>query len=115
MAKKPIPHAAPATHAPSIPAADSRYVIPLSLVRSREDGGKTQNYHVFEVANPDQAKTSMKNEKGETVVKHTIMGGNGTIYIPKALAEHIDTWVLLPYSIYAALVAAKQVTKKGKT
>jgi predicted ATP-grasp superfamily ATP-dependent carboligase len=96
------------------PTSDSnKLIITLTPVLDREDKGMTPNYRVY--APTSGQTTTMKNLKGETIVKNTIMGGNGTIYIARGLSEQIDAWVLLPQAMYHSLIDNVSIaSKKGK-
>jgi hypothetical protein len=74
--------------------------IVLKLATDREDGGQTHNYRVYNAG----VQMSATNQKGETVRKNAIMGGNGTIYIGNELAASHDAWVLMPKAMYDQLM-----------
>jgi hypothetical protein len=89
----------------SPPASPQGYpVINLTLATMRDDGGETDNYRVFEGG----GQVQVKSKKGETVVKNTITGGNGTIYIAKEKSTGHDAWVLLPRAAYDKLTGGKK-------
>lgn len=96
------------------PAADQSLPIHFTLATKRDDGGKTQNYCVYECTR----QTHAVNGKGETVIKPLIMGGNGSIYIGHALAGSHQEWVLLPKAMWEAqrrtMDPMPAPTKKGK-
>lgn len=82
--------------------------IVLKLATSREDKGVTDNYRVFG-GSPTMAA---KDRKGELIQRNAIVGGNGTIYVAKALAEHDDEIVVLGKKEYDRLTGKSNATKK---
>lgn len=88
---------------PAQPTPTKYPVIPLRLATSRDDGGKTENYRVYEGG----GQVSVTNKRGETVQKNAILGGNGTVYIANEHAQAFDAWVLIPRPVYDRLMAGK--------
>lgn len=84
-------------------------IIHLKLDTSREDKGKTANYHVYAAAETFTAN----NGKGQAVGKNLIMGGNGTLYIGNPVAAGHDNWVLMPVTEYNALMATPTTSAKA--
>lgn len=86
-------------------------VIQMTLATNRDDGGKTENYHIY----AGGGQVQVKNKRGETIIKNAVLGGNGTIYIANELAGSHTAWVLLPRSDYDKLVGnfKEGVAKKG--
>lgn len=84
--------------------------IVLKLATDRDDKGETDNYRVY----AGGGTVTVKNKKGETVQKNTILGGNGTIYIANELAKPHTEWVLMPKAQYDTLTARVGVPSQTK-
>lgn len=85
----------------------------LSLSRGRDDGGITENYRVYEGG----GQVAVKNKRGETVQKNTLLGGNGTIYVANTLAATHEEFVLMPRAMYNELLrkaGGRPATEKKK-
>ena len=96
-----------------MPITNQQLPLEFTLATDRDDAGKTDNYTVYAC----NRQMSVKNGRGETVVKNAIMGGNGTIYIGHELAGEHHRWVLMPFVMYEQLAGAaapKAAPKKGK-
>lgn len=91
-------------------AHEQQLPISLKLATGRDDGGHTANYTVYEGG----GVTSMKNGRGETVTKNTLMGGNGSIYIAKDLAGQHTEWVLMPRAMFDQVRGAVAAQNKAK-
>lgn len=90
-------------------------LIELALAKGRDDGGKTENFRVFDC----DARIEVKNRRGEKVMKNAVLGGNGTIYIANELAGEHEAWVLVPRTEWDRLApkptrtdAAKRASKR---
>lgn len=99
--------------ATSTPPTPSNPLIEFTLATDREDRGQTANYRVY----AGGGQMQVKNERGETIIKNVILGGNGTIYIGNEVAGKHDAWVLIPKARYQQLTTTTTTTapaKKGK-
>jgi hypothetical protein len=85
-------------------SSSTTFPIVMRLAITRDDGGKTDNYHVYEGGGVVQ----MQNKRGELVSKNAIMGGMGTIYVANQLASGHDEFVLLPRKAFDLLTGGKK-------
>jgi hypothetical protein len=92
-----------------MPVTSNQFPIVMRLAKGRDDGGRTENYCIYEGG----GVVTLKNRRGENVSKNVILGGNGTIYIAKDLAGLHEEFVLLPRAAFEAMVKTPAV-KKGK-
>lgn len=62
----------------------------------------TANYRVYEGGNTFEATDG----RGQPVIKNTIQGGNGSIYVGLPVAKDIDAYVLVPKKLWDSLWTA---------
>lgn len=86
---------------------DPNNIIRLTLDLSRDDKGKTANYHVYAASE----QMTVPNGKGQSVTKNAIMGGNGTLYVGNPIANGIADWVLVPGPVWATVAHVMDVKK----
>ncbi len=92
-----------------------KFPLIMKLAKGRDDGGRTENYCIYEGGGVIQ----MKNKRGEVINKNAILGGNGTIYVAKELAGQHEEFVLLPRVAFEHMLKAPAAIKptppkKGK-